>query len=85
MSFGTLDRGRVATLAFKIIDAIQEEPLEYAAASIGLVLETLCDTKKLSRGDIMMAVSQMLRTRGLASDQYVDAVRMFIQGEVPNG
>lgn len=84
LALGSLDRSHVSKSAFRMLNAVQDEPLEYLAASIGLVLETLCEQKNLSRGDIMIAVSNMLRTHGLADDGYIEALRMFIKDEVPN-
>jgi hypothetical protein len=40
--------------------------------------------KNLSRGDVMIAVNNMLRTTGLADDNYVAALRMFIKDDVPD-
>lgn len=84
LPMGSLNRSRASHAAFKILNVLQDEPLEYMAAAIGLVLEALCEQKNLSRGDIMLAVSNMLRTQGLADDNYVTALRTFIKTEVPS-
>jgi hypothetical protein len=84
LDVGMVSRSRVSLLAFKMLDAIQDEPLEHMVPAVGLVLEALCEVKNLSRGDVMIAVNNMLRTTGLADDNYVAALRMFIKDDVPD-
>jgi len=83
-SFGNLQRKRVSHNSIRLITAIQDEPLEYLAASLGLVLKTLCAEKQLSQQDIMTAADNMLRTTGLEDDGIVTALRSFIREEIPS-
>lgn len=82
MDLSNLRRPHVSRLAFTILDAVKNEPTDYFIAAIGLVLETVCDEKKLSRSEIMTAVGNMLRTEGLSDDNYVDALRSYIREEL---
>jgi hypothetical protein len=84
IQLGMLARNRATLQSFKILNAIQDEPLEYMAASLGLVLKTLCEVKGLSPQDIMTTADNMLKTTGLGDDNYVTALREFIKAEVPN-
>lgn len=79
-----LNRTRTSRMAFAILHTVQDEPLEYMAASLGLVLETVCREKNLSPQDIMTVANNMLRTDGLEDDNYVTALRTFIRDELPN-
>jgi hypothetical protein len=84
LDLGIAKRHRASLAAFAIIDAMQDEPLQYMAAALGLTLRILCDVKNLSPQDIMTAADNMLRTTGLEDDNYVTALRNFIKDEVPN-
>lgn len=83
-SFGNLQRKRASHNAIRLITAIQDEPLEYLAASLGLVLKALCAEKHLNQQDIMVAANNMLSTTGLEDDNIVTALRAFIREEIPN-
>lgn len=84
LDLATLSRSRASHLAFSILAAVQDEPLEYMAAALGLVLKTLSEEKRLNPQDIMTAADNMLKTQGLEDDNYVTALRMFIRDEVPS-
>ena len=84
LDLGMVRRSRASRLAFCILDATQDEPLEYMAAALGLTLKTLCEVKNLSPQDIMTAADNMLKTTGLEDDNYVTALRTFMADEVPN-
>ena len=84
LELGFVNRPRASKMAFSILNTIQDEPLEYMAASLGLVLKTLCEVKGLSPQDIMTTADNMLKTTGLVDDNYVAALRMFISEDVPN-
>jgi hypothetical protein len=84
LDLGFADRSRASHQAFAILNTLQDEPLEYMAAALGLVLKTLCEVKNLSPQDIMTTADNMLKTTGLSDDNYVEALRMFIRDEVPN-
>lgn len=84
LALGTISRSRASRSAFAILDAVQDEPLEYMAAALGLVLKTVCDVKNLSPQDIMTAAGNMLAAEGLEDDNYVTALRTFIRDEVPD-
>lgn len=79
-----LSRTRASRLAFAILDAAQDERLEYMTAALGLVLKTMCDVKGLSPQDIMTAAGNMLTAEGLEDDNYVTALKTFIRDDVPN-
>lgn len=79
-----LSRSRASRSAYRIINAIQDEPLEYMAASVGLVLEAMCEVKNLNPSEVMTVVHNMLRTTGLEDDQYVEALKEFIKHETPD-
>jgi len=83
LEMGSLRRSRASRAAFKILNAIQGEPLEYMAAALGLTLKTLTEVKRLSPQDIMTASDNMLKTEGLEDDNYVRALRIFIEDNVP--
>lgn len=83
LDLGMVSRSRASLLAFTIIHSIQDDPLEYMAASLGLVLKTLTEVKGLSPQDIMTCADNMLKTTGLEDDNYVEALRIFIRDEVP--
>lgn len=82
IDMSNLRRDHVSRLAFTILDAVKNEELEYFIASVGLVLEAVCEEKQLSRGEIMTAVGNMLRTEGLSDDNYVDALRAYVREEI---
>lgn len=82
VDISNLRRPHVSRLAFVLLDAVKNEELEYFIAAVGLVLETVCEEKKLSRSEIMTAVGNMLRTEGLADDNYVEALRSYIREEI---
>lgn len=82
IELGTLSRSRASLTAFKIIDLLQDEPLEYAVAALGLTLQAVCDTKRLSPSEIMTAADNMIRATGLEDDNYVEALRRFIGDEI---
>ena len=84
LMLGSLRRSRASRSAFKILDALQGEPLEYMAAALGLTLKTLTEVKRLSPQQIMTAADNMLKTEGLADDTYVRALRIFIEENVPD-
>lgn len=84
LELGTLHRSRASRAAFAILDTLQNEPLEYMAAALGLTLQTLTEVKGLSPSEIMTTADNMLKTEGLADDNYVAALRLFIQEEVPS-
>lgn len=84
LDLGTLERSRVSTLAFKILDAIQSEPLELMLPALGMTLDAMCEVKRVSRSDVMTVVNNMLRTQGLKDDNYVAALRAFIKEDVPD-
>ncbi|MCH2199768.1 MAG: hypothetical protein MK081_13395 [Flavobacteriales bacterium] len=71
-------------MAFNILHATQDESLEYMAAALGLVLEALVQEKNLSPTQVMTAAHNMLKTQGLADDNYVTALRTFVRDEIPN-
>jgi len=79
-----LSRSRASRSAFAILHAVQDEPLEYMAASLGLVLHAMCEVKGLSPQDIMTTASNMLRAEGLEDDNYVTALKTFIRDDVPD-
>ena len=79
-----LHRSRASRSAFAILDAIQDEPLEYMAASLGLVLHMMCKVKGLNPQEIMTAADNMIRTEGLEDDNYITALETFIRDDVPN-
>ena len=54
------------------------------AAALGLVLEALGQEKNLSPPQVMPAAHNMLKTQGLADDNYVTALRTFVRDEIPN-
>ena len=83
LDLGMLNRTKTSRVAFGILHAVQDEPLEYMAASLGLVLETICREKNLSPQDIMTVANNMLRTNGLEDDNYVTALRSFVRDELP--
>lgn len=83
LDLGMLQRSRASRLAFAILDATQDEPLEYMAAALGLTLKALCEEKNLSPQEIMTASDNMLKTTGLGDDNYVTALRGFMREEVP--
>lgn len=82
VDISNLRRPHVSRLAFVLLDAIKNEELDYFIASVGLVLEVVCEEKKLSRSEIMTAVGNMLRTEGLADDNYVEALRSYVREEI---
>lgn len=82
VDLSNLRRPHVSRLAFVILDAIKNEELDYFIAAIGLVLEAVCEEKNLSRQEIMTSVGNMLRTEGLADDNYVTALRSYIREEI---
>lgn len=83
IDLSNLRRDRVSRLSFTILDAVdKDEDLAYFVSSVGLVLEAICEEKKLSRSEIMTAVGNMLRTEGLSDDNYVDALRAYVREEV---
>jgi hypothetical protein len=82
VNISNLRRPHVSRLAFTILDAVKNEELDYFIAAVGLVLEAVCEEKKLSRSEIMTAVGNMLRTEGLADDNYVEALRSYIREEI---
>lgn len=84
LDLGTLERSRVSTLAFKILDAIQGEPLELMLPALGMTLDAMCEVKRVARSDVMTVVNNMLRTHGLKDDNYVAALRAFIKEDVPD-
>lgn len=84
LSLAALSRTRASRVAFAILDATQDESLEYMAASLGLVLKTMCDVKGLDPQDIMAAAGNMLTAEGLEDDNYVTALKTFIRDDVPN-
>ena len=83
LDLGMVHRHKASRLAFAIIATVQDEPLEYMAAALGLTLKTLAEVKGLSPQDIMTASDNMLKTTGLADDNYVTALQSFIRDEVP--
>ena len=82
VNISNLRRPHVSRLAFVILDAVKNEELDYFIASVGLVLEAVCEEKHLSRSEIMTSVGNMLRTEGLEDDNYVTALRTYIRDEV---
>lgn len=84
LDLGSLRRSQASRTAFTILNAVQHEPLDYMAAALGLVLQTVCDVKRLSPQDIMTAANNMLRETGLEDDNYVTALRTFVRDEVPS-
>jgi hypothetical protein len=84
VELGFISRPRASLMAFAILNTLQDEPLEYMAAALGLVLKTLTEVKHLSPQDIMTAADNMLKTTGLSDDNYIEALRSFIRDEVPN-
>lgn len=83
LELGTLSRSHVARTTFRILDAIQDEPLEYMLLAIGMTLEALCEVKRLSRSDVMTVATNML-SREDEAENYVRALRSFIKDEVPD-
>lgn len=79
---GLCNRTKASAIAFKIVHAIQDEPLEYAAAALGLCLKAVEIEKKLSPTEIMTAASNMLAAHGLEDDNYVTALRSFVKEEI---
>lgn len=84
LDLGMLNRSRASRAAFAILNAVQDEPLEYLVGALGLTLKALEVEKKLSPSDIMTAADNMLKTTGLGDDNYVTALRTFMRDEVPN-
>lgn len=84
LDLGMLNRTRASRAAFAILDAVQDEPLEYLAGALGLTLKALEVEKNLSPSEIMTAADNMLKTTGLSDDNYVTALRTFMRDEVPN-
>lgn len=84
VDLGTLSRSRASRLAFTIVHATQDEPLEYMAGALGLTLKALCEAKGLSPQDVMTAADNMLKTTGLKDDNYVAAILSYMKNEVPN-
>jgi hypothetical protein len=84
LDLGTLQRSRVSTLSFKILDAIQGEPLELMLPALGMTLEAMCEVKGVARSDVMSVVTNMLQAHGEHDDNYVAALRAFIKEDVPD-
>jgi hypothetical protein len=82
LDLSNLRRPHVSRLAYVILDAVKDEQLDYFIASVGLVLEAVCEEKNLSRSEIMTSVGNMLRTEGLEDDNYVTALRSYIREEI---
>lgn len=70
--------------AFTILDAIQDEPLEYLAVSLALVLKALTEEKHIAPQDLMTTASNMLKAEGAAGDNYIKALKAFVRDEVPD-
>lgn len=83
LDLSNLRREKVSRLAFTILDAVdKDEDLTYFVSAVGLVLEAIVEEKNLSRGDIMVAVANMLRKTGLGDDNYVTALRNYVREEI---
>lgn len=83
LDLGMLNRSRASRAAFAILNAVQDEPLEYLAAALGLTLKALAEEKNLSPQQIMTAADNMLKTTGFGGDNYIAALRGFMREEVP--
>jgi hypothetical protein len=83
LPLSSLRRSEVSHTAFKIINLLQDEPLDYAVAALGLTLNAVATEKNLSPGEIMTAANNMLHAEGLSDDNYVSALRNFIKDELP--